>query len=126
MSTLASSCLALIISSRSLIKCVVSSFVPDDGSTETLFLFAALVLPFRLPFDRTDLPDLPALVELQPPLNGAVEAQVLAMEVSEYDSSTIAEQTPNMGYTLSSHGVLFSDAWIRFQIRGLLYVPQAD
>lgn len=85
------------MSSRSLIKCVVSPFAPDDGSTETLILFAALVLPFRLPFDRTDLPDLPALIELQPLLDGAVEAQVLAMELSEYDSSTIAEQTPNMG-----------------------------
>lgn len=87
MPTLASSCLALIISSRSLIRCVVSSFVRDDGFTETLFLFVALGLAFRPPFD---LPDLTALVELQPPLDGAVEAQVLAMETSEYDSGTIA------------------------------------
>lgn len=94
MLTLASSCLALIMSSRSLIRCVVSSFVRDDGSTETSFLFTALVLAFRLPFD---IPNFPTLVELQPPLDGVVEAQVLSMELSEYDSRTIAEQTPDMG-----------------------------
>ena len=55
--------------------------VGDDGSTAALFQFAAL--PFLLPFDLPVAVLLQVVVLLHAPLDGEVEAQVLAAETSE-------------------------------------------
>lgn len=71
-----------MMSSRSLIRCgIASCVVGDDGSTAALFQFAAL--PFLLPFDLPVAVLLQVVVLLHAPLDGEVEAQVLAAETSE-------------------------------------------